>query len=442
MRLGRRDDKKTRETSPIEGDRGWRTRRVNTSVPGLSDVSSSSIAGAGQSRLRSAAAADGAAVSEDALVLGSTEHARHLRLEDQRILRNKTITCGVVLVLVFLLGLCFSSTNYSFYSPVEVLSCYGAWFTQTFGSLAGNALTQTELVTAYPHYYDITSQFAVMAITVLCGVLLSLAGCLYQLAFRNPIAAPTMLGVSNGIRVGLMVLVLQYGVTAEVLTKQRYVYAYIGAVVVLMLVFALTKLTVGRKKQINVVDMLLVGSLLSQGLGTVVTYINNYVFSDTDIQTYQNISEVLQVNTEPISYFMLALACAISIVPVLVLNFRFNILSFEDEEARLMGVDPRRLRFVALFCGTIMIIAAQIHVGMVSMVALVVPHVSRYLFGAEFRKQFWGNIFIGATLMVVARTIVSAVPFVGYGLPIGTIVNFLVMPVFVWMLAIQQRSWE
>ena len=76
------------------------------------------------------------------------------------------------------------------------------------------------------------------------------------------------------------------------------------------------------------------------------------------------------------------------------------------------------------------------------MLSLVVPHVSRAFFGADFRKQFAGDVLIGVFLLLACRVILSFLPFVGSMLPIGTVVSVLVLPAFVWILAMQQRSWE
>ena len=148
------------------------------------------------------------------------------------------------------------------------------------------------------------------------------------------------------------------------------------------------------------------------------------------------------VDTHWYALLALFLLTIISVTPIALLRFRLNALSFDEADMRMLGVNSRRIQIIALICATVMMIVAQVSVGTVAMLALVVPHVSRMVFGAEFRKQFVGSMLIGALLLVASRVLLSFVPYVGDILPVGTVVSILVLPAFVWILATQQRSWE
>ena len=89
-----------------------------------------------------------------------------------------------------------------------------------------------------------------------------------------------------------------------------------------------------------------------------------------------------------------------------------------------------------------MILAAQIHVGMVSLVSLVVPFLARGWFGCEFNKQLIGNVCIGTVLLLACRDICDLIPFVGDGLAIGSVVSVVAMPLFVVVMARQMREWK
>lgn len=370
--------------------------------------------------------------------------ASDLSRQEKSALRKKVIVGLVILALVFTASASIS-VNYRgvFYSPLEVLTVVGQGLAWMFQSLTGNPpeLTTLDVTAMYPNYYQIWTRIGISFITVLCGILLAISGSLYQTVFRNPIAAPTMLGVSNGISMGVLVLVLQFGYAAPYMTAERYVYSYIGALAVLAIVLLLTRLASG-KGQFSIMEMILVGSIVSQMLGAVIMYASD-IFMDDDLWiVYQEVNEVLTVDTDWVSYVSIGLAFLCTIIPVFFIRYSANAAGYSPEEARLSGIDPGRLRFVCLACGTVMIIAAQIHAGVVSMITLVVPFVSRALFGTEFRKQFWGDVIIGAILLLICRDIVSMIPFVGDGVPIGTVVSFVTLPLYVMILAARQRGWE
>ena len=198
----------------------------------------------------------------------------------------------------------------------------------------------------------------------------------------------------------------------------------------------------GKRRPVNIVNLLLIATILNQIIGVLITYITMAYFTFDQWEAFSTMSEGLDVSFSPVSWIMLLITCVVGLVPVAAMRFRLNALNFEDSEMRLMGVDANRLRIVAIVCGTVLLMGAQVEMGTVAMLALVVPHVSRMIFGAEFRKQFWGNVLLGAALLVFCRDIVSFIPYIGSIIPVSLVVNFVVLPFFVWMLATQQRNWS
>ena len=370
------------------------------------------------------------------------------RVEELKSYRRKCAVLVVALVVVCIAGLGIGVTMYQVFSPADVLGALRTWVEVTYNQLfCGKVYTDIDLLEMSPCYFQVLNRIGITFIAALCGVILTISGMVYQAVFRNPVAAPTMLGVAGGLNMGLLIFVWVYGAVAVYETVPHYLFAYGGGIVVLVLVLAISRLING-KRWFSVVDMLMVGSIISQVLGQIVLYVSYYVFDDAQWLVYTNINEVLTVNTDPIAYAFLIVAFLISFIPIFALRFRLNALSFSPEEARGLGVDQARLRYVTLFVATIMIIAAMAHAGMVGMAALIVPFVSRAYFGAETRKQLTGNILIGAVLVVVCRDIADLLTmelmnsgFV-FEFPIGVVASLVCLPVFVWIIARQQRTWD
>ena len=364
--------------------------------------------------------------------------------DDSRILRRKTIIVGVALLVVCAFSLCVDNYAGRIAPPTEVLQCYGLWFSQLITSITqpGAVLSGPEIMQINDSYFELINRAAIIFITVLCGMMLALSGSLYQSVFRNPIASPSMLGVSSGVQLGVLTLVVLFGVAAVNAGAWRYLLCYGFGLAMLIALFVLAKLMSGKGRPLNVVNMLVIGTLLSQLAGVVVTYVTWYMFDDELWEVYNALNEVLVVDTSWYAILLLCITAFVSMVPVVVLRFRLNALSFDEADMRLLGINSRRLQLIALACGTVMMIGAQVSIGTVAMLALVVPHVSRMVFGADFRKQTIGNVLLGALILVICRTLLSFVPAIGAFLPIGTVVNFIVLPAFVWILATQQRSWE
>ena len=374
----------------------------------------------------------------------SLRRATRLMREDKRILRRKYLIFGVVLLAFFVFSSCMSFTlTGTFYTPLQVIESVGGWFRLMFTQIAHPDFyvsVRREVVADMPYYSDCINSLWLSLRLVICGAMLALSGMLYQNTFRNPIAAPSMLGVSNGINFALVILVLQYGYSAMQYSDLYYLYSLIGGLLVLVLVMLGGKWISG-KGQFNVVNMILMGTILSQLFGVFITYVQAFLFDDTTYYVYNQLSNAT-ATTSVWTYATLFVGAIVSFIPVFLFRFRLNLISFSDEESRLLGVNPNRLRLVALGCGTIMILVAQVNVGQVAMASLIVPFIVRAVFGSEFRKQLGGNLIVGALLLLICGDLGSLIEFDGLSVGTGMVVSVIAIPLFVWMVVMRQKSWE
>ena len=366
---------------------------------------------------------------------------------------TKVLACVVaIIVLMFLsLGVMGAagdlypySQRYDVYNPVQVGSVL---FEQAYNALANLthqfAPHSNEWIREnVPGYWAVPRRAAVIGITFICAELLAVSGMLYQNVFRNPIAGPGMLGVTSGVSLGMMVLVALYHAAAPSMLYERYAMCYGFGAVILAVVIVAGKRLSGKGKPYDIVTMLLIGSILSQLIGFIVSYVTLFVMEEDDYLVFYTLSQMLTVSTSLISWVSLGIATVASFVPIWMNRYKLNALAFDDQEARLLGVNSTRLRALALVCGAIMILAATIHVGAVALVSLVVPFISRAVFGCEFNKQLVGNLCISPILLIVCRDITDLVPFIGEGLALGSVVSIVALPLFVVLMARHVRGWE
>ena len=368
--------------------------------------------------------------------------------EDKRHTRRTYAIMAVILVLITAFNLCISSdVEGVVYSPLTVIQVMGMRIKITFGMITGAdwydpATTLAQVNQEMPAYSDLNLRFDITFVTIVCGLLLALSGMMYQNVFKNPIAAPSMLGVSAGVRIGTIILVVIYGTAAATMNGTRYVFCYIGGTVIILSVIGFSKLIAGKHRHINVVDMLIVGSVLSQVLSTVSMYFLTEVMDDELYEVFYEITSGARADASLYVYAMLAFVFLISVVPVFLMRFRMNATAFSDGEVRVLGVDPERLRVFVLIMGTVMILAAQIHAGVISMIALVVPFLVRYVVGSEFGKQMVGNMLLGPASLLLCRAICGLIPFVGAGLSLDMVVGFVALPFYIWMMALGRKGWE
>lgn len=370
------------------------------------------------------------------------------RMQDVKQFRKKELLLVAMLVVLFAASFCISTNADQIYSPSQVLFALSTWAQVTFAqTFQGAAYTTEAIMDMCPQYYQITTRVVITVMALVTGIIVTLSGMIYQGVFRNPIAAPTMLGVAGGLNMGLLLFVVVYGTGAYYAVAAHYAFAYVGAIAVLVVVLALSRLINGSNN-FSVVDMLLVGSIVSQVLAQIVLFVTYYVFDDAQFLVYTQLNEVLTIDTSALAVGLLTFVFIVTFIPVYAMRFRLNALSFTEEENRGLGIRGNRLRYVALVLATLMVIAAMAHGGMVGMVALVAPFVSRAFFGAEFSRQTVGNILVGGVMVVACRAVADllsiAIHMQGFtfNFPIGVVASLVCLPLFVWIIAIQQRTWE
>ncbi len=362
-----------------------------------------------------------------------------VRKEDNRLFRRNILILALITTAAFLVFMnAYNAAGWS--SPAYTWGCIRVWFEYAWATI--NSQPTGAITAQYPMGYALTfSNIKSLFMAMGCGALLAISGCIFQNVFRNPMAAPTMLGVNTGVQAGMLYLVIVYGGAALNMTKERYLVCYIGAAIMLAAVMGFGKLASGRGR-FAVEDLILVGVALSQIIGAILTGYTNGM--DTDVLAiYQMVSMGTSLQTDWISILWLLIAFGVSVIPMYLLRFSFNVVSYTPDETKGLGVDSNIFRFVTLIIGTFMVTAAMVHCGVIGMLALAVPHMGRAFFGSDFRKQFWANMLLGALLLLICRGVVILMPpIIGQDFPISIIVNIMVPPIFAIFLTKSKRGWD
>ncbi|MCD8316416.1 MAG: iron chelate uptake ABC transporter family permease subunit [Eggerthellaceae bacterium] len=367
-----------------------------------------------------------------------------LMKESKKKIRTKYIITGAILAVVALASLCISSGIVgTYHTPLEIIKSIGAWFEITFTQIFNPSYAvyvNRQISIEMPYYSDCILQIWIVFRNLACGALLAVSGMLYQNTFSNSLAAPSMLGLTNGINFALLILVLMYGYQAIAHTDEYYIFSAIGGVAILILVMAGGKFISG-KGQLNVVNMILMGTILSQLLGILITYIQAIYMDDAAWDAYYILQNGTAIRTG-MTYAILIIGGLVALIPIVLFRFKLNLISFSESESKLLGVNPNRLRLLALACGSLMILIGQMLCGQVAMVSLIIPFIVRAIYGSEMRKQLAGNLLVGALLLVVCGDFGSLITIDGLPIGLSMVASIVALPLFIWMLAIRQRSWS
>lgn len=302
-------------------------------------------------------------------------------------------------------------------------------------------LERTSIIKSLPYYWETLARLRQTFITCVSGMALSLAGGLFQMIYRNPLASPNMLGATVGVNLGNVIMVVLYSGSAFYMTLERYKLCYLITCVILVLVLALGKFAGGKGHGYSVIEMVMAGSVISQMCRAVITHLL-YNMYEEDLLVYEQLNLGTYAQTGFYSMLVFSIAMCVSILPMVLLRYRFNVAGVDPIDAMTTGVNPKLYRFCGQVCGAVMLTTAFIHCGDIGMLSMAMPHLVRYLVGANFKRVLGFGMLFGACLLMISR-IISAMFYVkGMELPIPIILCLCIMPVYLVVLAKNRRGFE
>jgi iron complex transport system permease protein len=268
---------------------------------------------------------------------------------------------------------------------------------------------------------------------VLVGGALAAAGAAYQAMFRNPMVSPDLLGASGGAGVGAAVAILLSWSSTEV---QLSAFT-LGLVAVVVTYTVGTVVGRGTESTLTLVLTGIVVSSLCSALISLTKYV-----ADPDNKLPQITFWLLGgLDTVTIRENLLPIVIPIlaGMVPLMVLRWRLNVLSFGDEEAASMGVNPRVVKGFVIVGATLMTAASVSAAGIIGWVGLVVPHVARMLVGPDARRALPAAALLGAIFLLVVDDVVRSV--LTTEVPLGILTALVGAPFFLLLLTRGRRAW-
>ena len=259
--------------------------------------------------------------------------------------------------------------------------------------------------------------------SLLIGGMLSLAGAGMQGITRNPIADPTVLGMSQGatFAVALSIVTFQLAGNASV------VAAMIGAIVSGAFVLLISMRSAST---MNVSKLLLAGTAASTFLLALASTVA--ILGNRSQELAFWIAGGLG-NTNWSDVKLLITYGSISIVGLILLAGKINILSLGEDMAIGLGINPARLRVVAVAL-IIPMMAASVSVsGNIIFVGLIIPHIVRSVVGSDYRLILPLSFLYGAVLLVWADLLARIIN-TPYETPIGLFTSMLGVPFFLLLV--------
>lgn len=269
-----------------------------------------------------------------------------------------------------------------------------------------------------------------VALGILVGGTLAMAGGAYQGVFRNPLADPYLLGVAAGAGLGATIAI---GAGAEGATGPLAwvpLAAFVGALAATAATYALGV----RGGERSPATLLLAGVAISSMLTAIQTYLQL-----RQTQTLRDVYSWILGDLSTAGWYEVLLLAPYVVVTTLVMvvyRRQLDVLAVGDDEAAALGIDVARTRLVILVAASLGTAAAVSVSGLIGFVGIIVPHAVRMLGGTSYRSVIPLSFAAGGAFLVladlVARTVLAPSE-----LPIGVVTAALGGPFFV--LVLRQR---
>lgn len=260
---------------------------------------------------------------------------------------------------------------------------------------------------------------------VLLGMVLSAAGLVFQMLFRNPLVDSGFLGVSQGAAFGASAAIVFAAGSAAFVQAGAAVFAFLG----LAMSYALSRrIRFGGGILRLVLAGIAVGSLFSAGTG-ILKYLADPHKQLPDITFWMmgglwNITwpDVLEII--PVTF--------IALILMFLMRWRLNLLALREETAFSLGASPRRERLVLLIAAVAATAAVVAKAGQITWVGLVIPHIARRLAGSDAQKAFPVSLLLGGAFVLIcddlSRTLLSG------EIPLGILTSLFGTLVFLVLL--------
>jgi len=268
---------------------------------------------------------------------------------------------------------------------------------------------------------------------VIVGASLAVAGATMQGLFRNPMASPSVIGISAGAAFGAS-LALVLGVSWVSGAFAIPAMAFLFAFITLFLVYAVSR---DRRGYVPVETLLLAGIAIGALFNALVSALQYFAGDKLSGVVFWLMGGLNNATWDQIliSIPAVILGCAV----IMMLSRDLNAIMVEEEQAGNLGINVNQIRMVLLLAASLVTAIAVSVAGTIGFVGLIIPHVLRILVGPDHRVLLPASIIGGALFMVatdtLARTIIAPAE-----LPVGIITSLLGAPFFIYLLMSRKKS--
>ncbi|WP_404451711.1 iron ABC transporter permease [Virgibacillus necropolis] len=257
----------------------------------------------------------------------------------------------------------------------------------------------------------------------LVGAFLAISGAIMQGMTRNPLASPSIMGVTNGAAFTLVIMLAFFpGVSNIGLTLASYAGAGIAVVLVFM---------VGSYSKSGLTPVKL--ALAGVAIGTLLSSISSIISLHFQLEKQMSFWFAGGLaGTNWTSIQILLISGGIGLVLAISIAKSITILSLGEDIASGLGQNNILIKIIGIIAVLVLTGAAVSIAGTVGFIGLIIPHITRFIMGTDYRWIIPSSAIFGALLLVLADVVARLVN-APFETPVGAITSLIGVPFFLYL---------
>lgn len=257
-------------------------------------------------------------------------------------------------------------------------------------------------------------------IVILVGAGLSVSGAAFQGSFHNPLVSPDVLGVSAGAGFGAALGILLTDGVNGVTATMAFAFGILSVVLSLLL----SRI----KSESSILALVLSGIIVSAVFNALISLVK--FVADTDSQlpaiTFWLMGSFANTTFTELGQIVIPILAGITVL--IAIRWRINVLTLGDEEAKTLGINPGKTRFIIIAAATIITASAVMVAGIIGWVGLIIPNLCRMIVGSDHRYLMPASCLCGAVFLLIVDFIARVVT--PSEIPIGILTAIIGAPFF------------
>lgn len=278
-------------------------------------------------------------------------------------------------------------------------------------------------------------------VAIVAGAGLAVSGLQMQTIFRNPLAGPSVLGISNGASLGVAMVVLMSSSLAGVsLSRMGYVgdaaisvAAIIGSLAVMALI-----VYIARKVKGNV-TLLIIGVMIGY-LVTAIVGVLKFFSSEEDVKAYVvwGLGSFARVSGDQMLLFVTMMILLLPLSFLLVKSL--NLMLLGDDYAKNLGLNVSRARTLVILNSGVLVAIVTAYCGPIMFIGLAVPHLCRALFKSSDHKVLVPATMLAGAALALLCSLVARMPGFEGALPVNSVTALIGAPIIASVIFRKRRE--